>query len=249
MQTSTNRRLASRALWTAAALILSFNLARVVVVSRAQALTYKAFTILRTESGYDTNGVLKYTNHYEEAVRGDGSRMWKGVTGQVQQRRIFFANGDEVRIDDVASHKRTYPHLHAGPTATRNPASSCSDTNDSRTGWTQAGQETIGQYAAIEFVRRSGPRTTTAWYTPDYGCAMVQLILQHETGVTRQDLAALIPGEPDPSLFRIAESVEEVPPSITFDPCSSGAGNACSHALPDVVKQRLDSAYYAARAK
>ena len=233
---------------TAAILVLSA--ARLVYLgflpTRARAASTVAYTVLRTESGFDSAGTLKYTNHYVEAVQSDGSRMWRGSTKDVQKRRIDFANGDHVVINELMGRKSTYPRKSAGPPVPRDPKASCAIAQELHSGWVVGGDDTVGAYRAVRMVNVNGPRTSTIWYGLDVGCAVLQLRLQHETGVTQQNLAAVILGEPDAALFQLSASIKEVPPSELFD--CSGVEGPCT-ALSDQTKQRMDGTYYQVRAK
>jgi hypothetical protein len=237
-------------LWAMVA-ILALNAGRLVYSgfrpSRARAASTVAYTVLRTENGFDHAGTLMYTNHYVEAVRSDGSKMWRGTTKDVQKRRIDFANGDHVVINELLARKSTYPKKSAGPPVPRDPKASCATTQELTSGWVIGGEDTIGAYRAVRMVYDSSPRTWTIWYSLDVGCAVLQLRLQHETGVTQQNLAAIISGEPDAALFQLSASSKEVPPSELFD-CSGVEGRPCME-LPDQTKQRMDNTYDDVRAK
>lgn len=239
-------------LWSTMA-VLAANLARLIYTGSepAKALAaapHVAYTVLRTETGFDQAGTPKYTNHYVEAVRSDGSRMWRGSTSDVQQRKMYFANGDEVRTNELLSRKSTYPKVHAGDLLQRNPQTSCFTAQDQSAGWALGGEDTIEGYRAVRLLHKTNHRTMTAWYALDAGCALLRQRFEHETGVTEQNLAALIFGEPDAALFQVSASFQEVTPSRLFDVCSDAVGG-CKSALPEAVKQRLDKRYVEARAQ
>jgi len=218
--------------------ILTANLVhRIFVSSRAQAASQTPYTVVRTESGFDKAGTLRYTNYYVEALRSDGSTMWRASTSQVQQRKIFFANGDEVLTQDLLERKSTYPKRFAGAPLQRDPKSHCTSADDTKGLWVPSGEESIGGHRAARMVLTSGGRTFTAWYALDVGCALLQQRLEHETGVTVQNLTSLVVGEPDRALFQVPVSYQETPPSGLFVK------------IPDAVKQRLDQNYYGVRAR
>src|SRR6185437_16665274 len=86
-------------LWGATG-FLAFNLGRVVFPGlgrvNAQSASPVAYTVMRTEDWYDTTGkLIKQGNaHYVEAVKSDGSSMWRGSAEKTEQRKLAFANGD-----------------------------------------------------------------------------------------------------------------------------------------------------------
>ena len=140
--------------------------------------------MFRTEKAFDRTGTLRYTNHYVEARRGDGSIMSSASTAVVQQRKIDYANGDEVRMNELAEKKSTYPKKYAVVPGQRDPQASCSRADDAVAGWVPSGEERIGGYRTIRMVHAGGQRTMTAWYALDAGCALLQFRFEHETGVT-----------------------------------------------------------------
>jgi hypothetical protein len=217
---------------------------RPLKVRAAAPLTY---TVLRTEQGFDQAGTLKYTNHYVEAVRSDGSKMWRGTTSEAQSRQIYFGNGDFVRTNDLQGRKSTYPKKYAGAPVPGDPKSHCGTAQESDPRWVNGGEEMIGGLrAARRTMHLGGSRTLTMWYGLDVGCAVVQQRFEHETGVTEQKLAALVPGEPDAALFQLSTVLKEVPPSELSD--CSGKGSSCTP-LPEQFKERMDKDYNAIRAK
>jgi hypothetical protein len=116
-------------------------------------------TVLRTENGFDSAGTLQYTNQYIEAVRSDGSMMWKGITGKAQSRRINFANGDLVRTNELLGRKSTYPKKNPGPVPQRSPRTGCVNSADTSGGWVPGTQEIVAGHPAASTVqhRASGP--------------------------------------------------------------------------------------------
>jgi hypothetical protein len=228
--------------------ILTLNVGRLVYKgfrpARVRAASTVAYTVLRTEKVFDDVGTLRYTHHYVDAVRSDGSKMWRGTTKDVQQRGIDFANGDHVKTSELIGKKSTYPKLYAGPPVPRDPAAGCVTVQEQNPRWTIGGEESIGGgYRAVRMVMNLGDaRTLTMWYGLDVGCALLHQRFQHETGVTEQNLDAVILGEPDAALFQVSASLKEVPPSELFD-CLDRKGGTCT-ALPDETKQRLDKTYH-----
>ena len=85
------------------------------------------------------------------------------------------------------------------------------------------------------------------WYALDVGCAMLQLRFEHEDGLTVQNLASLVDGEPDPALFQLPADFQEVTPSGLYEPICSPSGKCTSPSQSYL--QRLDDDYRALRAK
>jgi len=96
----------SRLILWAAVGVLVLNAGRLLYMRlspiHAQSASRGAFTVLRTEDVSDSAGKLLGTNHYVEAVRSDGSRIWRASSDTAQGRRIWFANGDYVRTNEIA---------------------------------------------------------------------------------------------------------------------------------------------------
>jgi hypothetical protein len=233
-------------LW-AGVTILALNAVRLAyrgvrpVVARAASPV--SFTVFRTEQVFDAAGTLKFTHHYVEAVRSDGSKMWRGTTNDVQSRDIYFANGDMVQTNELAGTKSTFPKKYAGPPSPRDPNGNCATTEEINSHWTNEGTDTVGPYRAVRRVMDVGHgRRLTMWYGVDVGCAVLKQRLEHETGVTEQNLDAIILGEPDRALFQFPASLNELPPSQLF----SCQGAACAP-LPDDFKQKIDKSYYELR--
>ena len=220
-------------------LVLGFGLVRSLYPGqKVHAATVPAFTVVRAEKLFDSGGTLRFTFHYLDAVRSDGSRVSRATTNLVQKREIFFTNGDQIRANDSIGRKSTY--MGVGFPPDRDPARSCIRPEELRSGSVPAGEESIGGYRASKVVRvLNASSTLTIWYGLDLGCAQLETVLRHETGVTEQKLAAVIPGETDSALFQVAASYVEVPPSQLF-PCPEGSPNC---ALPEVVKARIDGKY------
>ena len=247
---SVDRRLAGAVIFWVVVALLALNAGRLVFTrpahSQTQAPPTVAYTVMRTESVFDRAGVLKHTNYYVEAMRSDGSKMWRGATGAATDRKIDLASGDHVRTNETLGLKSTYPNLHGGAPVRRNPQAYCETSDDLKAGWVRGSLETVGGHQAVSMARGGSQRTMTVWYALDAGCAMLQLRSQHETGLTEQNLAALVLGEPDPALFQVPATFQEVPPSRLHGACPE-ADSGCK-SLPDSVKNRLDAAYSRARA-
>ncbi len=204
------------------------------------------YTVVRTEKGFDKVGNLRYTNEYVDSVRGDGSMMLKTSTAVDRRRRIGFANGAGVVINELIGKKSTYPKNFSALRVKRDPDTSCSSEVDSKVGIAAEGTDYVGGYRTVRFGSVNEEGAWKVWYAPEVGCALVQMRLEHREGVTIQQLASLSRGEPDPSLFQVPANLEETPPSGLYVPiCRDGKCDT----IPDSVKARLDKKYYEARSQ
>jgi hypothetical protein len=242
-------KLVWRVLFWSAVAVLSVNFGKLayqgLTPHKVRAASGDPYTVLRTESGFDKAGTLRYTNQYIEAVRADGSNMWKATTSLVQQRRIYFANGEKVLTNELLGKKSTYPKQFASIPA-RRPEASCLSPSDLKVGWVLDGTDSVGGYRTARVMFKGSKRIMTAWHALDAGCALLQLRLEHEDGLTVQNLSSLVFGEPDPTLFQVPANFQETPPSGLYPPICSGGGSCTS--LPEAVMQRRDNNYHALRA-
>jgi len=147
-----------------------------------------------------------------QALRSDGSTCTKlvgpvvrGVTENL--RAVSFASGLRVRIKDLQEKKSTTQS--AGPPPLRDPNSSCLLPSNPL-GETSGGEEINSGYRTVKVLGSD----RTSWYAVDYGCALIKESWSWQTGdKNEKTIVALIAGEPDPTLFYIPTSYEEVPPS------------------------------------
>jgi hypothetical protein len=198
---------------------------------------------MRTENWYDTSGHLQKqaSAQYMEAVRGDGSTVWRGSAPKVQQRKLAFANGDYVLTNEALGRKSTYPKRNPGPVTPRSAVMSCVQMDTKLTEVVGA-RESVGGYQTAQVITVSGKNKTTNWYALDYGCAKLRVRWEYETGVSEQNLVALIMGEPDPALFQIPATFQEVPPSRVNDLCAD-PGSGCQPAVPLPLLMKIDQNY------
>lgn len=240
-------------LWSAA-IILALTAGWLIYMrfSMPKAYGYAPFsyTAVYTEKVFDDTGTLRATDLYSVAVRSDGSRMMKysGPRGAetVAVRTIHFANGDEIRINEISERKSTFPRLHDGGPTLRDPESLCVQNQNEAV----VGEGTIGGYRTVQIKAGS----LTNWYALDQGCAMVQSRFEHDSGVTERIFISLIPGEPDGALFRAPASFLEVPPSQLSsyqdaEDSKGGAAPSTRSQAQAIYLQRLDQLYYGCQAK
>jgi hypothetical protein len=172
-------------------------------------------TVILRETVYAPDGTATVTGEYTQAVRSDGSFVWRyaEIDRANTERGIQFASGIEVTIDEIGKTKSTQT-IHVSPARwLRDPNSNCINS--------LAGEPCTSPpevFSGVEMV--AGHRTVkltngsaTRWHALDYGCAMVKS--RHDWGggsVTEKNLVALIPGEPEAALFEVAQ-YKEVSPS------------------------------------
>jgi hypothetical protein len=236
------KRNSRRIIWAVVA-ILALNAGRLAYKGLhpaiARAASPVSFTVFRTEKVFDPGGTLRFTHHYVEALASDGSMMWRGTTNDVQSRQLYFTNGDMVTTNELAGTKSTYPKMYAGPPVPRDPNANCATAQELGSRWTTEGMDTVGSYRVVRRVMNVGAgRTLKMWYGVDVGCAVLKQRLEHESGVTEQNLDAIILGEPDRALFQLSAAFNEVPPSQLLG-CKGGD---CA-AMADEFKQKLDKRY------
>jgi len=249
MTVSNPKRVRKIVLCSLAALLVG-NLGRLIYRDwkpiKAHAASSTPYTVVRMESGFDKTGNLRYTNKYVEALRGDGSIMRTFTSSVVQQRRIEFANGDYVLMNELLGKMSTYPKRFPPGHLRRDPQASCFTASDGKAGSVIDGQETISGYRTVRFKHVGSTRTIVEWRSLDVGCALLQSRFEHEDGLTVQNLAALTIGEPPSTLFEVPKAFQEVQPSSQYEPiCKDGR---CT-SVPDSVKQSMDKKYNDLRAK
>lgn len=237
------------ALWGVVAILaasLAWRVVQAWVPGKVEAGS-SPYMVIRGEKGFDKRGNLVFENQYVEAVRGDGARAKRQTTALVQQRTIYMANGDEILINDAIRKKSTFPRKHAAPHTGRTAVSSCLSESDVKAGWIHEGAEMVGVPAqrAARLVQRGPVRTMVAWHALEADCALLQLRLDHEDGVTVQELKSFTKGEPDQQLFKV-DGYEEAMPSGLFPPVCLN-GNCAS--IPDAAKAKLDRNYEQLRAQ
>ncbi len=221
---------------TATLLIVS-SFIFVRTVRRVKAAGPVAYTVTRTEQVFDEKGTLKFTHSYVDAVRSDGARMWRGTTGEQQARGIYFANGDYVRTSELTGRKSTFLKAYSEAPARRDPAASCITPEEAQSGWSVAGDDTVGGYKTVRVTRSSREDVITLWYAPDSGCALLQSWFQYQTGITKQNLTSLVIGEPNPALFQVSPAFIEGPPSML--PCPSDQ-KTCNVLAPAAAQKQDD---------
>jgi hypothetical protein len=199
-----------------------------------------AYTVVRAEKAFDKSGNLVYTNEYLDALRSDGAVAYRFTSQVARTRRIAFPNGSGIVINELIAKKSTYPRKFTGIRIARDPNTSCSSEADAKVGIALEGTDTIGGYRTFRFGQVGSQGTWKGWYAPDLGCALLQMRLEHDTGVTEQQLSSVTLGEPDPALFQVQDNIQETVPSGLYPPlCRNGN----CEGIADAVKARMDKSY------
>ena len=224
-------------LWAAMAVLLASAGWRVYAQAVAPPLgPTGAYTVVLAENSYDQAGALKDTHRYIEARRSDGAKLKQMVSSRIQERNIYLADGSYIRTNDLTGGKSTYPRpLDGTLPPRRDPERSYFSAEDQEIKSVLKGMETIGGYSAARIEMKQGGQTWTMWFAPALGCAQLQQRVEVGTSVTEQRLESILVGEPDPALFRVAETVKEMPPSQYYA------------TLPAATSERLDRNYRASR--
>ncbi|MCS6804899.1 MAG: hypothetical protein RMM98_14575 [Acidobacteriota bacterium] len=175
------------------------------------------YTVILRETLYYPNGTSTVAGEYTQAVRSDGSFVWRyaEIGGHaLRERGIQFASGVEVTIDEIGNTKSTQMIRTNLARMQRDPSSKCVNSFAGEPFMSPpevfSGEETVAGYRTVKLAQG----VATGWYAVDCGCAMVKS--RHDWGggsVTEKNLVALIPGEPDAALFDVPATAKEVPPS------------------------------------
>jgi hypothetical protein len=136
--------------------------------------------------------------------------------GEGLQRIIYLASGFQVDTNDQTATKSSIRKRSFKPLASlRDPGSMCVNSLAGTPIFFPpkeafVGEETIAGYRTAKVA----DGTITSWYALDYGCATVKERWEFSaTEVSEKELVALVPGEPDPSLFDVPAHYREVLPS------------------------------------
>lgn len=152
------------------------------------------------------------------AVRNDGSRAVVMETsyreGREVLRYIEFASGGRVEVGDLWDIKTSWPKAKLPPVQDRYRAaqSDCVSTISGKQllrGERLDRAETLNGIRALKLIEGRN----AVWYAPEFGCAKVQARYDFGTSINEHSLIAVIPGEPDATLFHVPESFREVSPS------------------------------------
>ena len=178
------------------------------------------FTIIKTGSIDSADGKFHELKYAIEAIRADGARVRVLRTPVAQTRHIQFRPsagstetvGDFVFLDESKGMKSTYPksemiHVEDWSTAT------CPPPVRYARGWTFDKEETLLGYQAIKVSWSNSDTKRSIWYAPALGCLLVQSYFQDSEGTSTANLAQVIVGPPDPTLFDVGKATE-APPSL-----------------------------------
>jgi hypothetical protein len=181
----------------------------------------------------------------------DGTSGADGVSNPNQgfdsERKIMFASGAQIVLDEFANAKSTTFAKNADPARwQRDPASRCINTlaGSPMTSTPEiiGGEETVAGYRTVKIT--AGP--VTRWLALDYGCATVKSRMEFSSEeYSEHNLVALIPGEPDPTLFHVSKDAKEMSPSQRI----LSSGKDCTRCGPGFAEtlRKLDQDYYSRR--
>lgn len=173
------------------------------------------YTVTLRETVHGPDGTATEALEHTYAFRSDGSMVmrWRGKSSQ---RVMYLSSGFQVDTNDENNSKSSMrkPN-HNAATLQRDPDSKCLLSMAGRPMTFPAddvfvGEETIAGYRTAKIAAG----IITSWYALDYGCALVKSRWEFSaTEVSEKELVALVPGDPDPSLFDVPKHYREVPPS------------------------------------
>ena len=172
-------------------------------------------TVTLRETIHAPDGTTTSSGEITQAVRSDGSTLWRWTGNKGSQRTLHFSSGLEVETKDFDNTKTSMMNPNQNPAfLLRDPNSKCLNSfAGKRVGSppeTFLGQETFAGYRTAKIA----DGIVTEWYALDYGCALVKDRWEFSsTEVTEKELVAIVPGEPDATLFDVPAHYREVPPS------------------------------------
>ena len=198
-----------------------------------------AYTVILQEVVTAPSGKKHHASLLTQAIRADGSIVQKlGALGR-GSRIIALTTGVKIVTSDTARKKSTTTYESPLGHFHRRPSSHC--VNDQpESNETYRGEEEIAGYRAAR-VERSD---MTSWYAVEHGCAPVKTVMDWgKQGRSEKILVSLTPGEPDPALFTVASTYEEVPPSgLHSDEPGEDCGPDCQQHLAERAA-RMDRGY------
>lgn len=172
------------------------------------------YTVTLRETVRGPDGTTTVGLEHTYAVRSDGSRMMR-LRSKGLQRVIYLASGFQVDTNDQTNTKSSIKKQYKPLASLRDPGSMCVNSLAGTPIFFPpkeafVGEETIAGYRTAKII----DGIITSWHALDYGCAPVKERWQFSaTEVSEKELVALVPGEPDPSLFDVPAHYREVLPS------------------------------------
>jgi hypothetical protein len=203
------------------------------------------YTVTLQQVSYGLNGTVTPRGTLTWAVRSDGSRLIESASPEQVQRTIDFATKDRVIVIEQTVKKSTTPNAFMDSRdGIRDSGSECLSSITGKLvspGESAMGHELISGYRTVRITNGEW----TAWYSLDYGCAMIRSrIAPQGKPVLEKTLVSLISGEPSADLFDVSH-FQEVPPS--------GLKAQCAHCDPttrahnEAAMSRLDAEYFSHR--
>jgi hypothetical protein len=172
------------------------------------------YTVTLRETVHGPDGTTTMGPEYCFAIRSDGSTLMRTV-GKGSQRTIYFSSGFQVDTNDGTNTKSSMRRPNENPASwQRDPDSKCLNSLAGKPMTsppeTFLGEEIIAGYKTAKIA----DGITTSWHALNYGCALVKDRWDFSaTEVSEKKLVALVPGEPDATLFDVPAHYREVPPS------------------------------------
>jgi hypothetical protein len=199
----------------------------------AQSRSIVPFTVVLTEVSINSSGTRVPVSTQTLALRSDGSTVRKLGPAGKGSRIISFASLVEVVVQDEMKQTSTMG-LRADPVLSLRSAWSRCVANMrggavTRQAETVLADEQLGEYRTVKV----GTKNTTSWFALDHGCAPIATRMDFgEAGASETELLALIPGEPDGSLFAIPASYREVSLSAHLrEPSPNNCNAKCQEGL------------------
>ena len=173
------------------------------------------YTVTVREIIHAPDGTTRVSREITEAVRSDGSIVYRNSTSKGSGRGLYFSSGLHLSTDEIHNTKTTMMNANPDPASSlRDPTSKCLNSLAGKPFTsppeTLLGEETIAGYRTVKIASD----IITKWHALDYGCALVKDRWDFSpTEFTEKELVALVGGEPDATLFDVPANYREVPPS------------------------------------
>jgi hypothetical protein len=190
------------------------------------------------------NGVSGIASIGTIAMRSDGSTVLRLGTTVKGSRRIQFASGLRVSTNDVT--RRMSSTMHDPVVEPERDASTrCARTRTGAPVENLAGVEQVAGVRAAKYIEKSRSGiVATRWFAVDFGCAPLGDVTVFKDGaISRKEVQAFQPGEPDPALFAVPADYQEGPPSTLAPP------GLVKHEQLKKRDEILDRGYYERRSR
>lgn len=186
----------------------------------ARAVGSTPYTVVLAETVTGLNGESSIASITTIAVRSDGSTAHRLGTTVKGSRLIHFASGLRVSTNDF-TRRMSSTMRDPAVEPERDASGNCAKTS---------GRALVEDFAGVEVEKVTGVRAAkyienasgieaTRWFAVDFGCAPLGGVVVFKDGqISRKEVQAFSPGEPDQALFAVPTDYQEGPPSTLAPP-------------------------------